>query len=203
MILFPYSCCLIYAKSVTCIQVESSWNVMAHGDAREGKWRGNKRMECVTIKCHMTSERRLARAVQTLQPDLHSSPASSRLNWHPSRFKWTRPFRRKTKSGFCACAITFQTQSNSLPFHKKYVFYIWTNFTCFQDRWSDLQFCIFQKCFDLIHLSVFRHIVIAVTVALDIVHRLRQISSAFWRTDLSPVSSNKMRGKSALKGPPE
>jgi len=27
------------------------------------------------------------------------------------RFKWTRPFRRKTKSGFCACAITFQTQS--------------------------------------------------------------------------------------------
>ena len=27
----------------------------------------------------------------------------------PRRFKWTRPFRRKTKSGFCACAITFQT----------------------------------------------------------------------------------------------
>ena len=27
------------------------------------------------------------------------------------RVKWTRPFRRKTKSGFCACAITFQTQS--------------------------------------------------------------------------------------------
>jgi len=34
-----------------------------------------------------------------------------RLNWRPCRFKWTRPFRRKTKSGFCACAITFQTQS--------------------------------------------------------------------------------------------
>ena len=32
-------------------------------------------------------------------------------NWRPRRFKWTRPFRRKTKSGFCACAITFQTQS--------------------------------------------------------------------------------------------
>jgi len=28
----------------------------------------------------------------------------------PCRFKWTRPFRRKTKSGFCSCAITFQTQ---------------------------------------------------------------------------------------------
>jgi hypothetical protein len=33
------------------------------------------------------------------------------VNWHPCRFKWTRPFRWKTKSGFCACAITFQTQS--------------------------------------------------------------------------------------------
>jgi len=31
----------------------------------------------------------------------------------PRRFKWTRPFRRKTKSGFCACAITFQTRYNS------------------------------------------------------------------------------------------
>jgi len=29
----------------------------------------------------------------------------------PARFKWTRPFRRKTKSGFCACAITFQLAS--------------------------------------------------------------------------------------------
>ena len=34
-----------------------------------------------------------------------------RLNWRPRRFKRTRPFRRKTKSGFCACAIPFQTQS--------------------------------------------------------------------------------------------
>jgi len=29
----------------------------------------------------------------------------------PRRFKWTRPFRRKIISGFCACAITFQTHS--------------------------------------------------------------------------------------------
>ena len=33
----------------------------------------------------------------------------------PGRFKWTRPFRRETKSDFCVCAITFQAQSNSLP----------------------------------------------------------------------------------------
>jgi hypothetical protein len=39
---------------------------------------------------------------------------SSRLNWRPRRFKWTHPFRRKTKSGFCACAITFQTQCTSV-----------------------------------------------------------------------------------------
>jgi len=37
--------------------------------------------------------------------------ASSRLNWRPRRFKWTRPFHRKTKSGNYACAITFQTRS--------------------------------------------------------------------------------------------
>ena len=42
--------------------------------------------------------------------DAHNSAASSRLNWRPRRFKWTRPFRRKTKSGYCACAIAFQTR---------------------------------------------------------------------------------------------
>ena len=31
------------------------------------------------------------------------------MNWRPHRFKWTRPFRRKTKFGFCARAITFRT----------------------------------------------------------------------------------------------
>jgi len=85
---------------------------MAHGEAREEKWRGNWRKECVTSKRHMTVEHRLARAVQTLQTDVHSSPASSRVNWFPHLFKWTPPLRWKTKSDFCACAITFQTQSN-------------------------------------------------------------------------------------------
>jgi hypothetical protein len=60
----------------------------------------------------------------TSPPVRHRVP--SRLNWSlqplrrprrlqmvdrtaaPRRFKWTRPFHRKTKSGFCACAITFQ-----------------------------------------------------------------------------------------------
>jgi hypothetical protein len=36
--------------------LESSWNVMAHGDAREGKWRGNWRMEWVASTVRTTSE---------------------------------------------------------------------------------------------------------------------------------------------------
>ena len=75
---------------------------MAHGDAQEGKWRGNWRMEWVASTLHTTSEHG-ASSITTA--DAHTSAASSRLNWRPRRFKWTRPFRRKTKSGFCACAI--------------------------------------------------------------------------------------------------
>jgi len=82
--------------------------LMAHGDAREGKWRGNWRMEWVASTLHTTSEHGVS-SINTA--DAHISAASSWLNWRPCRFKWTRPFRRKTKSGFCACAITFQTRS--------------------------------------------------------------------------------------------
>ena len=81
---------------------------MAHGDAREGKCRGNLRMEWVASTLHTTSEHGVS-SITTA--DAHTSTASSRLNWRPRRFKWTGPFRWKTKSGFCACAITFETQS--------------------------------------------------------------------------------------------
>ena len=86
---------------------------MAHGDAREGKWRGNWRMECVASTLHTTSEHVVSSITTITSADAHTSAASSWLNWRPRLFKWTRPFRRKTKSGFCACAITFQTQSNT------------------------------------------------------------------------------------------
>jgi hypothetical protein len=82
--------------------------VMAHGDEREGEWRGNWWMEWVVSTLHTTSEYGLS-SITTA--DAHTSATSSRLNWRPRRFKWTRPFRWKTKSGFCVCAITFQTQS--------------------------------------------------------------------------------------------
>jgi hypothetical protein len=78
-----------------------------------GNWRGNWRIELVASTLHTTSENGVS-SITTA--DVHTSAACSRLNWRPRRFKWTRPFRRKTKSGFCACAITFQTQStNSSP----------------------------------------------------------------------------------------
>ena len=105
----PLPCYLVPIK---LNEVDSSWNVMAHGDAREGKWRRNWRMEWVASTLHTTSENG-ASSITTA--DAHTSAASSRLNWRPRRFKWNSPFRRKKKSGFCACAITFQTQSTTLP----------------------------------------------------------------------------------------
>jgi hypothetical protein len=83
---------------------------MARGDARGGggKGRGNWRMEWVARTLHTTAENGLSNITTA---DAHTSAASSRLNWSSRRFKWTRPFRRKTKSGFCACAVTFKTQS--------------------------------------------------------------------------------------------
>jgi len=44
---------LVYSASSL---VHSSWNVMAHGNAREGKWRGNWRMEWVANTLHTTSD---------------------------------------------------------------------------------------------------------------------------------------------------
>ena len=63
-------------------------------------------MQWVASTLHTTSEHGVS-SITTA--DAHTSAASSRLNWRPRRFKWTGPFRRKTKSGFCACAITQPT----------------------------------------------------------------------------------------------
>ena len=113
--------CMLISWSVSSTQyyihfrsvVDSSWNVMAHGDEREGKWRGNWRMEWVASTLHTTSEHG---ASSTTTANVHTSAANSRLNWRPRRFKWTRPFRLKTKSDFFACAITFQQSSTEYDF---------------------------------------------------------------------------------------
>ena len=59
---------------------DSIWNVMAHGDAQEGKWKGNWPMECVASTLHTTSEHDVS-SITTA--DAHNSAASSRLNWRP------------------------------------------------------------------------------------------------------------------------
>jgi hypothetical protein len=93
------------AVIITASVIESSWNVMAHGDAREEKWRGKWRMEWLaTLELGVSS---------ITAADAHTSAGCSFLNWRPCRFKWTCPFRRKTKFGFCPCAITLQTQSSN------------------------------------------------------------------------------------------
>ena len=96
--------------------VESSWNVMVHGDARDGKWMGklvngmgSQHRSSVASTLHTTSEHGVS-SITTA--DAHTSAASSLLNWHPCRFQWAHPFCRKTKSGFCAWAIIFHTQSS-------------------------------------------------------------------------------------------
>ena len=80
--------------------VYSSCNVMAHGDAKEGKWRGNWRMKLVASTLHTTSQHGVS-SITTA--DAHTSAASSRLNWRSRRSKWTRPFRRKTKFFLRVC----------------------------------------------------------------------------------------------------
>ena len=92
--------------SVWSAVVELVRNMAAHGDAQEGKCGGKLANGVGSQYSHATSEHGLSSITQA---DAHTSAASSRLNWRPHRFKWTRPFRGKTKSGFCACAITFRT----------------------------------------------------------------------------------------------
>jgi hypothetical protein len=104
-----YSMSVLSSGGKQSNMVETSWNVMAHGDAREGKWRGNWRMEWVASTLHTTSE---PGASSITTADAHTSAASNRLNWRPRRFKWTRPIRRKKKSGYCAVPSHFK---RSLP----------------------------------------------------------------------------------------
>jgi len=70
-----------YCLNWTLNHVESRCNVMAHGDAREGKWRGNWRMQWVASILHATSEHGVS-SITTA--DAHSSAESSRLNWRPT-----------------------------------------------------------------------------------------------------------------------
>ena len=93
------------------IAVEWKRNLVAHGDGREEKWRGKRRMEWVAKQASFWLGTVHPVLLQSFFAYPHSKKASTRLNWHPRRYKWTRPFRWKSESGFCACAITFHLHS--------------------------------------------------------------------------------------------
>jgi hypothetical protein len=61
-------------QELQCEMVESSWNVMAQGEAWEVKRRGNWRMEWVASTLHNTSEHGV---FSITTADAHTSAASS------------------------------------------------------------------------------------------------------------------------------
>jgi len=56
---------------------------MAHGDAREGKWRGNMGVEWVASSLALYSEHGVSSITTITTADAHTSAASSWLNWPP------------------------------------------------------------------------------------------------------------------------
>jgi hypothetical protein len=72
-------------------------------------------MVCVASTLHSTLEHGVSSITAA---DAHTSAASSRLNWRPRRFKWTRPFRRKTKSRFWRVPSHFKRSLRTHAKHK-------------------------------------------------------------------------------------
>jgi len=103
-------------NSLTALWVDSSWNVIAHGDARVGKWRGNWRMQWVACTLRTTSEHGVS-SITTADAAHLGLPL---VDWtdapHRADLNVIRPFHRKTKPCFRACAITFQLASNGIHF---------------------------------------------------------------------------------------
>ena len=93
-------------QNAECLNVKSDGRARAEPGGTRWRTGGELANGVGSQYSHATSERGLSSIAQA---DAHTSAASSRLNWRPHRFKWTRPFRGKMKSGFCACAITFRT----------------------------------------------------------------------------------------------
>jgi len=89
---------------------DTKWNQNNMTECDERNSHISLRIQWVASTLHAISEHGVS-SITTA--DAHTSATSSRMNLRHRLFKWTRPFRRKTKSGFCAGAITFQTQSSS------------------------------------------------------------------------------------------
>ena len=99
-------------EKISFTDLVKNWRSRARAEPDGTRWRTGGKVKGKLAKgvcsqySHPTSERGLSSITQA---DAHTSSARSRLNWRLHRFKWTRPFRGETKSGFCACAITFRT----------------------------------------------------------------------------------------------
>jgi len=106
---------LVCHHSSNAVYIESSWNAMAHGDAREGKWRRNWRMEWVASTLHFTSEHGVS-SITTA--DAHTSAASSRLNWRP----------RADLNGFVRFAERRNLVSARVPSHFKRSLHVYRTF---------------------------------------------------------------------------
>jgi hypothetical protein len=82
------------------------WHTVTHGRESEGEtgeWSGYPVLFTLPWNMVYPAFLLLVRTTRLPAVDWNDAPADlNRLG----------PFRRKTKSGFCACAITFQTQSN-------------------------------------------------------------------------------------------
>ena len=145
---------------------------------------------------HATSERGLSSITQA---DAHTSAVSSRLNWRPHPFKWTRPFGGKTKYGFCACAIRFRTSytrtkspcTSSLPHmfhmpHPTHSFWIGQpdNIVKAKMHWNMCYWKTFRHFFETRGFTAWN----------EIVHWSwllnKQGSGLFWATILVSLSTN-------------
>ena len=93
---------------------------MAHGDAREGKWRGKMRMEWVASNLTLYVG---TRSIQLLSADPRSSAASSWLNWHPRRFKWTRPFAERPNLVSARVPSRFERAIQRYENNQSYIFF--------------------------------------------------------------------------------
>ena len=87
--------------------VELVRNLVAHGDAREGKWRWNWRMEWVAST--LTRPPNVVSIHHYYRWCAHLGCQQSTELTPPTDLNGLVPFGGKTKSGFCACAITFRT----------------------------------------------------------------------------------------------
>ena len=98
-----------YSRILWNLVLDSSWNLMAHGGVREGKWRWKL---ANSLGSQYPSHYLGTRCIQHYYRWCRTPRlASSRLNWRPAHradLNWLVRFARKTKSGFCACAVTFQ-----------------------------------------------------------------------------------------------